>query len=144
MSEKTLLQDQFSKRKRARRSGIEQQRCNASRPMLDKESCLNRKIRGAELRIIAYPIFGFRENKSAQDLAALHLGRLFLFCRLGMERALGLRLVDFRCDRRESAMIRNRNPRADRYGNNRTAESRVHVLQIVSAAQVLKFFLLNQ
>ncbi len=71
----------------------------------------NGKIRVAEFRVIACPIFCFRKNDSAQDFAALHLRGLFLlFRRLGMEWALCLRLVDFRCDRGERAMIRDRDP----------------------------------
>ncbi|MFL6499154.1 MAG: hypothetical protein ACJ8LL_00355 [Candidatus Udaeobacter sp.] len=41
------------------------------------------KIRITEFRVIACPIFSFRENYGAQDFAALHLGGLFfLFRRL--------------------------------------------------------------
>jgi hypothetical protein len=75
----------------------------------------NGKIRVAEFRVSARPIFCFRKNDSAQDFATLHLRRLiFLFRRLGMEWALGLRLVGFRCYRRERAMIRDRDPGTDR------------------------------
>jgi hypothetical protein len=41
-----------------------------------------------------------------------------LFCGLRMERALGLPLVHFLCDRRERAMIRNGDPGTDRNHNN--------------------------
>ena len=79
--------------------------------MQNKRTRLNGKIRVAEFRVIPCPIFCFRKNDSAQDFAALHLRGLFLlFRRLGMEWALGLRLVDFRSDRRECAMIRDRDP----------------------------------
>jgi hypothetical protein len=72
---------------------------------------LNGKIRVAEFRIVTCPIFCFRKNDSAQDFAALHLrGLFFLFRRFGMKRAFGLRLIDFRCDRRERAMIREGDP----------------------------------
>jgi hypothetical protein len=111
VSEKARLQNQFSERKCAGWSGIEKQRPNDSRRMYNEPPRLNGKIRVAEFRVIACPIFCFRKNDSAQDFAALHLrGLFFLFRRLGMEWALGLRLVDFRCDRRECAMIRDRDP----------------------------------
>ena len=88
----------------------------------------NGKIRIAEFRIIARPIFCFRKNDSAQDFAALHLGGLFfLLRRLGMEWALGLRLVAFRCSRRERTMIRDRDPRANRNRNNCKARRDVHI-----------------
>src|SRR6266576_4032763 len=43
-----------------------------------------------------------------------------------MEWALGLRLVDFRGDRRERAMIRDRDPRTDRNRNTRVTRNRLH------------------
>ncbi|HEV8417565.1 MAG TPA: hypothetical protein VGQ43_02345, partial [Candidatus Udaeobacter sp.] len=88
---------------------------NSSRGICNERDRLNGKIGVAEFRVIACPIFRFRKNDSAQDFAALHLRRLFfLFCRLGMEWALGLPLVDFRCDCREGAMIGDRDPCTDR------------------------------
>jgi hypothetical protein len=83
VSQNALLQNQFSERKRAGRSGIEKQRRNDSRGMHTERARLNGKIRTAEFRIVARPIFCFRENESAQDFAALHLrGLFFLFRRL--------------------------------------------------------------
>ena len=79
--------------------------------MQNKRARLNGKIRIAEFGVVPFPVFCFRKNDSAQDFAALHLGGLFfLLRRLGMEWALGLRLVAFRCDRRERTMIRDRDP----------------------------------
>ncbi|MGC1320548.1 MAG: hypothetical protein WA849_00045 [Candidatus Udaeobacter sp.] len=96
MGEKASLQDQFSERKCAGWSGVEQQRRNSSRRTHNERTRLNGKIRSAEFGVIPCPIFCFRKNDSAQDFAALHLrGLFFLFRWLGMEWALGLRLVDF-------------------------------------------------
>ena len=101
-------------------------------------------MRVAEFRIMACPIFCFSKNDSAQDFATLHLRGLFLLLRrLGMEWALGWALIDFRCDRGERAMIRDRDPGTDRNCNNGVARGRVHILQIVSATRVLKSFLVN-
>ena len=58
-----------------------------------------------------------------------------------MEWALGLRLVDFRCDRRERAMIRDRDPGTDRdYGNQGTRRC-FHTHSIADATRMLKYFL---
>jgi len=83
---------------------------------------MNGKIRVAEFGVIACPIFCFRKNDRTQDFAALHLrGLLLLFCRFGVEWALRLCLINFRCDCSECAMIRNRDPGADRnYSHHRT------------------------
>src|SRR5207302_9764080 len=43
-----------------------------------------------------------------------------------MEWAFGLRLGDFRCDRGEGAMIRDRDPRADRNRNAHAMHARFH------------------
>ena len=111
VGEKALLQNQFSERKCAGRTGVEQQRRNSSQRIDNEHAFLNGKIRVTEFRVIACPIFCFRKNDGAQNFAALHLGGLFfLFRRLGVKRALGLPLIDFRCDRRERAMIRDCNP----------------------------------
>src|SRR4030095_12358116 len=93
VSEEALLQDQFSKRKCARRAGVEQKRRNSSRRIHNQRRRPYRKIRVAEFRIVACPIFCFSKNDSAQDLAALDLRGLFLlFCRLGVKRAVVLRV----------------------------------------------------
>ena len=95
---------------------------------------MNGKIRIAEFRVIACPIFCFRKNNGAQDFAALHLrGLFFLFRRLGMEWALGLRLVGFRCDRRERAMIRDRDPGTDRDCGNQGTRTCSHTHSIADA-----------
>jgi hypothetical protein len=115
VSEKASLQDQFSERKCTGWAGIEKQRRNDSRRMHNERAHRNEKIRDTEFRVISYPISCFRKNDSAQDFATLHLRGLFLlFRRFGMEGALGLRLVDFRCDSRECTMIRDRDPGTDR------------------------------
>jgi hypothetical protein len=111
VSEKAPLQNQFSERKRAGRTGVEQQRRNTSRRIHNERSGLNGEARVTEFCIIARPIFRFCKDDSAQNFAALDLrGLPFLFCGLGVERALGLRLTDFRRDRCERTMIRNRDP----------------------------------
>jgi hypothetical protein len=70
-------------------------------------------------------------NDGAQDFAALHLGGLFfLFRRLRMEWAFGFRLVDFRCDRRERAMIRDRDPGTDRDCGNQGTRTWSHAHSI--------------
>jgi hypothetical protein len=121
VSEKARLQDQFSERKCARWAGVEEQGRNRPRGIRDERARLNRKIRIAEFRVIACPTLCFRKNNGAQDFAALHLRGLFLlFRRLGMEWTVGLRLISFRCDRGERAMIRDRDPRNDR---NRDADA---------------------
>src|SRR5262249_13786290 len=72
-------------------------------------------------------MFCFRKKDSAQNFAALRLRRIFfLFRGLGVKRALILRLVDLRCDRGECAMIRDRDPRADRKRNGCAADARFH------------------
>src|SRR5262249_49269645 len=127
VSEKTVLEDQFSERKSIGWASVEQQRRNRSRRIDDDRICVNGKIRVAEFRIIARPIFCLRKNDSAQDFAALHLRGLFLLlCRLGMEWALGLPFVDSRCDRCDCAMIRDGYPCADRYRNSDTTHERFH------------------
>ena len=102
----------------------------------------NGKIRIAEFRVIACPIFCFRKNDSAQDFAALHLrGLFFLFRWLGMEWALGLCLIDFPCDRRERAMIRDRDPGTDRDCGNQGTGTCSHTHSIADATGLLKCFL---
>src|SRR5262249_45398414 len=73
VSEKARLQNQFGERKSSGRSGVEEQRCNDSRRIRDERERQNGKIRLAELRVIACPIFCFRKNHSAQDFATLHV-----------------------------------------------------------------------
>ena len=111
----------------------------------ERAARLNQEIRVAEFRIVACPIFCFGKNDGTQDLAALYLrGLIFLLYRLRMKRALAPRLVDVLCCRSESTMVRDSDPRADRNRNNCAAGNRGHIPQIVSAALVLKSFLVNQ
>ena len=145
VNEKTPLQDQFSERERVWWTSVQQQRRNRSRRMHNERLRRHDKIGVAEFRVITCPIFCLRKNHGAQNFAALHLRGLFLLlCRLGMKRALGLRLVVVRCDRRECAMIEYRNPGADRDHNSCAACGGGHILQIGSAERILKSFLENQ
>ena len=109
--EKAPLQDQLSKGMRFGRPRIEQQRCECIAEMCEQPAILERKIDIGKNAITSRPTLGDGWSYSTQDFAALHMRGLFLlFRRLGMERALGLRLVDFRCYRCERAMIRDCDP----------------------------------
>ena len=71
--------------------------------------------------------FVWARNSSAENSAALHLRRLLLLlCRLGVKRALGLRLVYLRGHCGERAMIRERDPGTDRNRNARVTRNRIH------------------
>ena len=59
-----------------------------------------------------------------------------------MKWALGLRLVDFRGDGGERAMIRDRDPRADRDCDNQGTRTRSHAQSIADTTGMLKYFLL--
>ena len=109
--EKAPLQDQLSKGMRAGRPRIEQQRCECIAEMCEHPVILEAKIDIGKIAITSCPTLGDSWNNGTQDFAALHLWRLFLLlCRLGVKRALGLRLVHLRGHCRERAMIRDRDP----------------------------------
>jgi hypothetical protein len=75
-----------------------------------------------------------RKNNGAQDFAALDLGGLFLLLRrLGMEWAPSLARVDMRRDCSERAMIRDRDPRANRNRDNYPSQARFHIAAFESA-----------
>ena len=116
VSKKAPLQNQFSERMRIGRSRVEKQRRQRClRIRSDERALIIGMIGLGEFRIVASPALCRDRTNRAQSFAALSSSRrLFLFRRLGMKRALGLRLVDFRCDRRECAMIRDRDPGTDR------------------------------
>jgi len=85
------------------------------------------------------------KNNSAQDFAALDLGGLFLLlCRLGMEWARrgigilpiegrGLEALATRRDCSERAMVRDRDPRANRNRHNCPPQARFHIAAFESA-----------
>ena len=85
---------------------VQQERCEGVPEISEQPAILKRKMDIGNIAVTLRPTLGDSWNNSTQDFAALHLrGLFFLFRRLGMEWALGLRLVNFRCDRRERAMI---------------------------------------
>jgi hypothetical protein len=128
VSEKTLLQDQLSKRMRAGRPGVQQQRCRGVAKMCEQHAILKRKMDIGRIATTSCPTFRDSWSNSTQDFAALHLRRLFLlFCRFGMKRAGRLRRIVFCCHRRERAMVRDRNPGTDRNRNSHTAYTRFHI-----------------
>ena len=92
MSEKALLQDQFSKRMRAGWPCVEQQGCERIAEMCEQPAILKRKMDIGKIAVTSCPTLGDSWSNSTQDFAALHLRRLFLlFCRFGMKRAGRLR-----------------------------------------------------
>jgi hypothetical protein len=117
---------------------IEQQRGQRTQRTHNERAFFSARIDIGKIRIVACPIFCFRKNDSAQRFAALHLRRLFLLLRrLGVKRAprgigilpirgYGLAARATRRDGCERAMIRDRDPRADRERNAYDANTCLH------------------
>jgi len=127
VSEKALLQNQLSKRTRAGRPRIEQQRCECIAEMCEQPAILKGEMDMGTIAVTLRPTLGDSWNNSTQDFAALHLRRLFLLLfRFGMKRAGRLRRIAFCRHRRERTMIRDRNPGTDRNRNGHTTHARFH------------------
>ena len=92
VSEKALLQDQFSKGMRAGRPCVEQQGCERIAKMCEQPAILEGKMDIGRIAITSCPTLADSWNNGTQDFAALHLRRLFLLLfRFGMKRAGRLR-----------------------------------------------------
>src|SRR5882724_7309469 len=128
VSEKASLQDQLSKRMRAGRPRVEQQRSECIAEMCQQPAILEGEMDIGKIAVTSCPTLGNSWNNSTQGFAALHLRRLFLlFFRFGMKRAGGWRRIAFRRHRCERAMIRDRNPGTDRNRNAHAAHARFHI-----------------
>jgi hypothetical protein len=128
VSEKAPLQDQLSKRMRVWRARVEQQRCKLVAEMCEQPAIFEGEMDIGKIAITSCPAFGDNWNNSTQDLAALHLRRLFLLLfRFGMKRAGRLPRSVFCCHCSEHAMIRDRNPGTDRNRNARATHARFHI-----------------
>jgi len=96
--------------------------------MCEQSALLEAKIDIGKIAITWCPTLRDSWNNGTQDFAALHLRRLFLLLfRFGMKRAGRLRRIVFCRDRRERAMVRDRNPGTDRNRNGHTTHARFHI-----------------
>jgi len=108
VSEKALLQDQLSKRMRAGRPRVQQERCEGVPKMCEQPAILEGEMDIGNIAVTSRPTLGDSWNNGTQDFAALHLRRLLLLLfRFGMKWAVRLRRIAFRRHRRECAMIRD-------------------------------------
>src|SRR5205814_10430934 len=79
--------------------------------------------------VVARPTLREFCDQSPQNFAAPHIRRvLFLLGGFGMKRTFVRRQFAFGCDRGECAMIRDRDPGAERQRNNHTTRARFHAV----------------
>ena len=128
VSEKAPLQDQLSKRMRAGRPRVQQERCERIAEMCEQPAILEGEIDIGNIAVTSRPTLRDGWNNGTQDFAALHLRRLFLLLfRFGMKWAGRLRRIAFCRHRRECAMIRDRKPGTDSNPYDQATHASFHI-----------------